>query len=166
MGCVHRCASFQPNHGDPGQRCAAAIMMRWTSNTTATWSVSSYTNDCGSNGANSRWPTIQAGSGGFGRRPFGHVASSIRSTSLIPRQLVPFPPQARKIPRQRGSGKGVWLADTLVGTDSHTTMVNGLGVLGWGVGGIEAEAVMLGQPIYMLAPDVVGVRLTGGLQPR
>ena len=60
---------------------------------------------------------------------------------------------------------GVWLADTLVGTDSHTTMVNGLGVLGWGVGGIEAEAVMLGQPIYMLAPDVVGVRLTGGLKP-
>jgi aconitate hydratase len=61
--------------------------------------------------------------------------------------------------------EGVWLADTLVGTDSHTTMVNGLGVLGWGVGGIEAEAVMLGQPIYMLAPDVVGVRLTGSLQP-
>jgi len=60
---------------------------------------------------------------------------------------------------------GVWLADTLVGTDSHTTMINGLGVLGWGVGGIEAEAVMLGQPIYMLAPDVVGVRLTGKLQP-
>ncbi|HJM55467.1 MAG TPA: aconitate hydratase AcnA [Poseidonia sp.] len=61
--------------------------------------------------------------------------------------------------------EGVWLADTLVGTDSHTTMVNGLGVLGWGVGGIEAEAVMLGQPIYMLAPDVIGVRLTGNLQP-
>ena len=60
---------------------------------------------------------------------------------------------------------GVWLADTLVGTDSHTTMINGLGVLGWGVGGIEAEAVMLGQPIYMLAPDVVGVRLTGRLSP-
>ena len=59
--------------------------------------------------------------------------------------------------------RGVWLADTLVGTDSHTTMVNGLGVLGWGVGGIEAEAVMLGQPIYMLAPDVVGVRLSGAL---
>ena len=57
----------------------------------------------------------------------------------------------------------VWLADTLVGTDSHTTMVNGLGVLGWGVGGIEAEAVMLGQPIYMLSPDVVGVRLIGSL---
>ena len=61
--------------------------------------------------------------------------------------------------------EGVWLADTLVGTDSHTTMINGLGVLGWGVGGIEAEAVMLGQPIYMLAPDVVGVRLTGQLKP-
>jgi len=60
---------------------------------------------------------------------------------------------------------GVWLADTLVGTDSHTTMINGLGVLGWGVGGIEAEAVMLGQPIYMLAPDVVGVRLIGELNP-
>ena len=60
---------------------------------------------------------------------------------------------------------GFWLADTLVGTDSHTTMINGLGVLGWGVGGIEAEAVMLGQPIYMLAPDVVGVRLTGKLNP-
>ncbi|MCS7311993.1 MAG: aconitate hydratase AcnA [Acidobacteria bacterium] len=53
--------------------------------------------------------------------------------------------------------------DTLVGTDSHTTMINGLGILGWGVGGIEAEAVMLGQPIYMLVPEVVGVRLTGEL---
>ncbi|MEJ2636074.1 MAG: aconitase family protein, partial [Calditrichia bacterium] len=53
--------------------------------------------------------------------------------------------------------------DTLVGTDSHTTMINGLSVLGWGVGGIEAEAVMLGQPYYMLIPEVVGVRLTGNL---
>ena len=60
---------------------------------------------------------------------------------------------------------GVWLPDSLVGTDSHTTMINGLGVLGWGVGGIEAEAVMLGQPIYMLSPDVVGFRLTGSLNP-
>jgi aconitate hydratase len=59
---------------------------------------------------------------------------------------------------------GIWLPDSLVGTDSHTTMINGLGVLGWGVGGIEAEAVMLGQPIYMLAPDVVGFRLTGSLR--
>ena len=58
---------------------------------------------------------------------------------------------------------GVLFPDSLVGTDSHTTMINGLGVLGWGVGGIEAEAVMLGQPIYMLVPEVVGMRLTGAL---
>ena len=55
--------------------------------------------------------------------------------------------------------------DTLVGTDSHTTMINGLGVLGWGVGGIEAEAAMLGQPVTMLIPQVIGFRLTGKLQP-
>ena len=55
--------------------------------------------------------------------------------------------------------------DTLVGTDSHTTMINGLGVVGWGVGGIEAEAVMLGQPLFMLTPQVIGVKLTGQLQP-
>ncbi|GIS44836.1 MAG: hypothetical protein Ct9H90mP16_19060 [Candidatus Poseidoniales archaeon] len=60
---------------------------------------------------------------------------------------------------------GVWMPDSLVGTDSHTTMINGLGVLGWGVGGIEAEAVMLGQPIYMLLPEVVGFELTGSLRP-
>jgi aconitate hydratase len=53
--------------------------------------------------------------------------------------------------------------DSLVGTDSHTTMINGLGVVAWGVGGIEAEAVMLGQPIYMLTPDVIGVKMTGSL---
>ena len=60
-------------------------------------------------------------------------------------------------------GGRVYYPDSLVGTDSHTTMINGTGVLGWGVGGIEAEAVMLGQPIYMLAPDVVGFRLEGEL---
>jgi len=58
---------------------------------------------------------------------------------------------------------GVLFPDSLVGTDSHTTMINGLGVLGWGVGGIEAEAVMLGQPIYMLIPEVVGVKVSGKL---
>ncbi|MDE2713244.1 MAG: aconitate hydratase AcnA, partial [Verrucomicrobiota bacterium] len=58
---------------------------------------------------------------------------------------------------------GVHYPDTLVGTDSHTTMINGLGVVGWGVGGIEAEAGMLGQPVYFLTPDVVGVQLTGEL---
>jgi aconitate hydratase len=59
---------------------------------------------------------------------------------------------------------GVLFPDTLVGTDSHTTMVNGLGVVGWGVGGIEAEAAMLGQPVYLLLPDVVGVHLHGRLR--
>ena len=59
----------------------------------------------------------------------------------------------------------VAVPDTLVGTDSHTTMINGLGVLGWGVGGIEAEAAMLGQPIYMLLPEVIGFELTGQLPP-
>jgi aconitate hydratase len=59
---------------------------------------------------------------------------------------------------------GVALPDTLVGTDSHTTMINGLGVVGWGVGGIEAEAAMLGQPIYMLMPEVIGFKLTGSLR--
>jgi aconitate hydratase len=58
---------------------------------------------------------------------------------------------------------GLFFPDTLVGTDSHTTMINGLGVVGWGVGGIEAEAGMLGQPLYFLTPDVVGVHLTGQL---
>ncbi|MFH1131107.1 MAG: aconitate hydratase AcnA, partial [Pseudomonadota bacterium] len=61
------------------------------------------------------------------------------------------------------NGTQVAYPDSLVGTDSHTTMINGLGILGWGVGGIEAEAVMLGQPIYMLIPDVVGFKLTGQL---
>jgi aconitate hydratase len=66
--------------------------------------------------------------------------------------------------------KGVWekhgtyYPDTLVGTDSHTTMINGLGIVGWGVGGIEAEAAMLGQPVYFLTPDVVGVHLFGSLR--
>ena len=58
---------------------------------------------------------------------------------------------------------GIYYPDTLVGTDWHTTMVNGIGVVGWGVGGIEAEAGMLGQPIYFLTPDVVGVHLSGKL---
>ena len=62
------------------------------------------------------------------------------------------------------NGKNYAYPDTLFGTDSHTTMVNGLGVLGWGVGGIEAEAAMLGQPIAMLIPDVIGFRLTGSLR--
>jgi aconitate hydratase len=64
------------------------------------------------------------------------------------------------------TGQGeIFYPDTLVGTDSHTTMINGLGIVGWGVGGIEAEAGMLGQPVYFLTPEVVGVHLSGRLQP-
>ena len=70
---------------------------------------------------------------------------------------------ARVVCRDDGDGAPVAYPDTLVGTDSHTTMVNGLGVVGWGVGGIEAEAAMLGQPISMLIPDVIGFRLVGEL---
>lgn len=70
---------------------------------------------------------------------------------------------ARVVQISSANGERTAFPDTLVGTDSHTTMVNGLGVVAWGVGGIEAEAVMLGQPIYMLTPQVVGFKLTGEL---
>jgi aconitate hydratase len=63
-----------------------------------------------------------------------------------------------------GASQPLYYPDTLVGTDSHTTMINGLGIVGWGVGGIEAEAGMLGQPVYFLTPDVVGVHLTGAIR--
>ena len=66
--------------------------------------------------------------------------------------------------RRKEKGKTYLYPDTLVGTDSHTTMINGLGVLGWGVGGIEAEAAMLGQPVSMLIPEVVGFKLTGKIK--
>jgi aconitate hydratase A / 2-methylisocitrate dehydratase len=71
---------------------------------------------------------------------------------------------ARVVFVHESNGKATAYPDTLVGTDSHTTMINGLGVLGWGVGGIEAEAAMLGQPVSMLIPQVVGVKLTGQLR--
>src|SRR6201982_131014 len=64
----------------------------------------------------------------------------------------------------KGQGSEIFYPDTLVGTDSHTTMINGLGVVGWGVGGIEAEAGMLGQPVYFLTPEVVGVHMSGQLR--
>ncbi|MBI2069305.1 MAG: aconitate hydratase AcnA [Elusimicrobia bacterium] len=72
---------------------------------------------------------------------------------------------AKVVLTKKENGATTAFPDTLVGTDSHTTMINGLGVLGWGVGGIEAEAAMLGRPLYMLAPEVVGFRLTGELKP-
>ena len=70
---------------------------------------------------------------------------------------------AKGVQTREQDGSEVMYPDSLVGTDSHTTMINGLGVVGWGVGGIEAEAVMLGQPIYMLTPEVVGFKVTGKL---
>ncbi|AOJ28162.1 MULTISPECIES: aconitate hydratase AcnA [Burkholderia] len=71
---------------------------------------------------------------------------------------------ARGVHKKTDGGDTVYYPDTLVGTDSHTTMINGIGVVGWGVGGIEAEAGMLGQPVYFLTPDVVGVELKGRLR--
>jgi aconitate hydratase len=71
---------------------------------------------------------------------------------------------ARGVHKKTENGDTVYYPDTLVGTDSHTTMINGIGVVGWGVGGIEAEAGMLGQPVYFLTPDVVGVELKGKLR--
>ena len=71
---------------------------------------------------------------------------------------------AKTVLRRQVGERTIALPDTLVGTDSHTTMINGLGVLGWGVGGIEAEAAMLGQPLYMPTPEVVGFRLSGALR--
>ncbi|AUT72736.1 aconitate hydratase AcnA [Paraburkholderia hospita] len=71
---------------------------------------------------------------------------------------------ARGVHKKADNGESVYYPDTLVGTDSHTTMINGIGVVGWGVGGIEAEAGMLGQPVYFLTPDVVGVHLKGKLR--
>jgi aconitate hydratase len=71
---------------------------------------------------------------------------------------------AKGVLHQEVAGSTLYYPDTLVGTDSHTTMINGLGVVGWGVGGIEAEAGMLGQPVYFLTPEVVGVHMTGRLR--
>ena len=71
---------------------------------------------------------------------------------------------AKCIMADETGGKTIAYFDTLVGTDSHTTMINGLGVVGWGVGGIEAEAAMLGQPVYILTPEVLGVHLTGAVK--
>ena len=88
------------------------------------------------------------------RRAAGDRASATRSTSST---------SARSSSRASATASRQAYPDTLVGTDSHTTMINGLGVLGWGVGGIEAEAAMLGQPISMLLPQVVGFRLDGEL---
>jgi aconitate hydratase len=98
----------------------------------------------------------------WGQTAFRNLAIVPPDTGIVHQVNLEY--LARVVFVQETNGKRVAYPDTLVGTDSHTTMVNGLGVLGWGVGGIEAEAAMLGQPVSMLIPLVVGVKLTGRLR--
>jgi len=98
----------------------------------------------------------------WGQTGFRNLAIVPPDTGIVHQVNLEY--LARVVFGHEGPGKRRAYPDTLVGTDSHTTMVNGLGVLGWGVGGIEAEAAMLGQPVSMLIPLVVGVKLTGRLR--
>ncbi len=97
----------------------------------------------------------------WGQRAFANFRVIPPSTGIVHQVNLEY--LASVVQTRKNDGDTVALPDSLVGTDSHTTMINGLGVVGWGVGGIEAEAVMLGQPLYMLAPQVVGVKLSGEL---
>ncbi len=98
----------------------------------------------------------------WGQTSFRNMAIVPPDTGIVHQVNLEY--LARVVFVKESPGKRVAYPDTLVGTDSHTTMINGLGVLGWGVGGIEAEAAMLGQPVSMLIPQVVGVKLTGRLR--
>src|SRR5467141_146569 len=98
----------------------------------------------------------------WGQTGFRNLAIVPPDTGIVHQVNLEF--LARVVFVQETNGQRSAYPDTLVGTDSHTTMINGLGVLGWGVGGIEAEAAMLGQPVSMLIPPVVGVKLTGRLR--
>jgi aconitate hydratase len=98
----------------------------------------------------------------WGQTGFRNLAIVPPDTGIVHQVNLEY--LARVVFVQQNNGKPVAYPDTLVGTDSHTVMINGLGVLGWGVGGIEAEAAMLGQPVSMLIPLVVGVKLTGRLR--
>ena len=105
----------------------------------------------------------------WGQQSFDNFRVVPPATGIVHQVNLEYLASVVQTARSQGSGVRsqdgpvVAYPDTVVGTDSHTTMINGLGVLGWGVGGIEAEAVMLGQPIYMLTPQVVGFKLTGEL---
>ncbi|HEY2341182.1 MAG TPA: aconitate hydratase AcnA, partial [Steroidobacteraceae bacterium] len=99
----------------------------------------------------------------WGQSAFRNLAVVPPSTGIVHQVNLEY--LARVIFDAEAAGARRAYPDTLVGTDSHTTMINGLGVLGWGVGGIEAEAAMLGQPVTMLIPQVIGFRLDGRLQP-
>jgi len=98
----------------------------------------------------------------WGQKAFGNFRVVPPATGIVHQVNLEF--LAQVVMKKADQGEVVAFPDTLVGTDSHTTMINGLGVLGWGVGGIEAEATMLGQPLYMVTPQVVGFKLTGGLR--
>src|SRR5262252_1404823 len=98
----------------------------------------------------------------WGQTGFRNLAIVPPDTGIVHQVNLEY--LARVVFVHQSPGKRMAYPDTLVGTDSHTTMINGLGVLGWGVGGIEAEAAMLGQPVSMLIPLVVGVKLTGRLR--
>jgi aconitate hydratase len=98
----------------------------------------------------------------WGQKAFADFRVVPPATGIVHQVNLEF--LAKVVLEQKEDGDTVLFPDTLVGTDSHTTMINGLGVLGWGVGGIEAEAAMLGQPYYFLTPKVVGFRLTGRLR--
>ncbi len=98
----------------------------------------------------------------WGQTAFRNMAIVPPDTGIVHQVNLEY--LARVVFVNEANGKRTAYPDTLVGTDSHTTMINGLGVLGWGVGGIEAEAAMLGQPVSMLIPQVVGVKLTGRLR--
>jgi aconitate hydratase len=99
----------------------------------------------------------------WGQRAFENFRVVPPNTGIVHQVNLEY--LAQVVFTRNGADGTIAYPDTLVGTDSHTPMINGLGVLGWGVGGIEAEAAMLGQPISMLIPQVVGFRLTGKLQP-
>jgi len=98
----------------------------------------------------------------WGQKAFDNFRVMPPSTGIVHQVNLEY--LSKCVQTQKKDGATTVFPDTLVGTDSHTTMINALGVLGWGVGGIEAEAVMLGQPIYMLLPDVIGFKLIGKLQ--
>jgi len=98
----------------------------------------------------------------WGQKAFANFRVVPPATGIVHQVNLEF--LAKVVMTRKLDGATVAFPDTVVGTDSHTTMINGLGVLGWGVGGIEAEAAMLGQPLYMVAPPVVGVKLVGRLR--
>jgi aconitate hydratase len=97
----------------------------------------------------------------WGQKAFNNFQVVPPATGIVHQVNLEY--LAKVVLRRQVNGEMIAMPDSLVGTDSHTTMIDGLGVVGWGVGGIEAEAVMLGQPIYMLTPEVIGFKLVGQL---